>query len=229
MSKKIRVKVKKRRINFKRVLLILLILYLIYFLFCEIFNYKITNIYITGNKVINDYKIINLAGISNYPSFIKTSSNNIIKKLENNDFIKNVEVSKKLFGKIYINIEEEDILCINNLGKLITSDGKIIDNNYNVSDKPVLVSDLEKDVFEYFLGSLKKVNKDILLKISQIEYVPTNVDKFRFLLYMNDTNYVYISLDKIDKLNKYNEIYIELNGKKGILNLDSGNSFEIKE
>ena len=39
----------------------------------------------------------------------------------------------------------------------------------------------------------------------------------------------HITLDKIEKLNKYNEIYAELDGKKGILNLDSGNSFEIKE
>ena len=46
---------------------------------------------------------------------------------------------------------------------------------------------------------------------------------------MHDGNYVYSPLDKIVKLNKYNEIYAELDGKKGILNLDSGNSFEIKE
>ena len=46
---------------------------------------------------------------------------------------------------------------------------------------------------------------------------------------MNDTNYVYISLDKIDKLNEYNKIKNDLEGKKCILYLDSGNYFEIRK
>jgi hypothetical protein len=46
---------------------------------------------------------------------------------------------------------------------------------------------------------------------------------------MNDQIYVYITLTKIDVLNNYNEITKELEGKKGILYLDSGNHFEIIE
>ena len=43
---------------------------------------------------------------------------------------------------------------------------------------------------------------------------------------MNDGNYVYITLSKIENLNKYEEIYNSLEGKKGIIYLDSGNYFE---
>lgn len=43
---------------------------------------------------------------------------------------------------------------------------------------------------------------------------------------MNDTNYVYISLDKINKVNKYNEIKGQLEGKVGTINLDDGDFFE---
>ena len=46
---------------------------------------------------------------------------------------------------------------------------------------------------------------------------------------MSDGNMVYITLPKAENLNKYNEIKKELEGKKGILYLDSGNYFEIKE
>ena len=46
---------------------------------------------------------------------------------------------------------------------------------------------------------------------------------------MNDQIYVYITLTKIDVLNNYNEITESLEGKKGILYLDSGNHFEIIE
>ena len=73
------------------------------------------------------------------------------------------------------------------------------------------------------------VNKSILSKISEIEYTPSTIDKEKFLFLMNDGNYVYITLSKIDLINTYNEIYPTLEGKKGILHLDSGNHFEIKE
>jgi len=227
MSKKIKIKVKKRKINFKRVLLFLLILYLVIYGVLEIVNYKIKNIYIIGNNILSDYEIIDIAGIKNYPSFLKTSGSSIVKKVSKNDYIKEVEVKKKFFGKIYIYIHEKNIICNYN-GKLLTEDGKFVNNNYNILDVPVLLSYIEGELFSNFYTSFNKVNNDIRLKISQIEYAPTNVDDERFLLYMNDGNYVYITLDKIDKLNKYNEIYKELDGKKGILNLDSGNSFEIR-
>ena len=45
---------------------------------------------------------------------------------------------------------------------------------------------------------------------------------------MNDGNYVYITLTKIKRLNKYGEIKEELQGKNGIVYLDSGNYIEIK-
>ena len=46
---------------------------------------------------------------------------------------------------------------------------------------------------------------------------------------MSDSHYVYITLSKISLINSYNEIYPTLEGKKGILYLDSGNHFEIKK
>ena len=46
---------------------------------------------------------------------------------------------------------------------------------------------------------------------------------------MNDGNYIYITLTKIKRLNKYNEIKEEMNGKKGIIYLDSGNYVEVKD
>ena len=45
---------------------------------------------------------------------------------------------------------------------------------------------------------------------------------------MTDSNYVYITLSKIDKVNKYNSIVQKLENKKGIIYLDSGDYVEIK-
>ena len=46
---------------------------------------------------------------------------------------------------------------------------------------------------------------------------------------MNDSNIVYITLTKIDKLNKYNKIKDKMNDKTGIIYLDSGNYVELKD
>ncbi len=80
-----------------------------------------------------------------------------------------------------------------------------------------------------FINYFSKIDTNILTKISEIEYVPNEVDKQRFLLTMNDGNYVYITLTKITKINKYNSIKDQLEGKLGIIYLDSGDYVEIKE
>ena len=46
---------------------------------------------------------------------------------------------------------------------------------------------------------------------------------------MNDTNLVYITLTKIDKLNKYNKIKDALGSQTGIIYLDSGDYVELKK
>ena len=56
-----------------------------------------------------------------------------------------------------------------------------------------------------FIGK-EGLTENVLRQISQIEYSPVAVDEERFLLYMNDSNLVYITLTKIDKLNKYDKI-----------------------
>ena len=61
--------------------------------------------------------------------------------------------------------------------------------------------------------------------ISEIKYDPNNIDKERFLITMNDGNYVYVTLYKITAINEYLKILSKVN-KKGILYLDSGNFFE---
>lgn len=230
MSKKIKIKVKKRKVNFKKILLFILAIYIIFFLVYEIINLKIKNIYIIGNNILSDYEIMKIANIDDYPAFIQTFDGKIKKKLLASDYIENVKIERKFFNKLYITIEENNIIAIlKSNNKIINDEGHYLDNIYEITDVPVLISNLDEDIFKKFYVAFDKVNKDVSLKISEIEYKPTNLDNLRFLLYMNDGNYVYITLDKIEKLNKYNEIYAELDGKKGILNLDSGNSFEIKE
>ena len=225
-KKKVKVRVKKRKLKIGRILLCLLVLVLIGVFFYFIRKLPIKNIYIIGNNIVPESDILDLSGIKNYPSFIDTSSSKIIKNIKANEYIKDVKVEKKIWGKIYIYIEEEKILCSYN-DKLLLGDSTLVDNTYNIYSYPTLISDVT-ELFDKFVNKFSKVDSKILFQISEIEYTPNEVDNERFSLMMDDGNLVYITLNKITKINKYNSIYSSMEGKKGIVYLDSGDYVEIK-
>lgn len=220
---------KKRKLNLKKIFRFVFIIFIFICIINYVLNIPIKNIYITNNDIVSDKEIIFFSNLVDYPSFFKTSISGIKRDLKKNKFIKNVTVSKKFGYKLYIDIEEYKIICFDkNINKLYLENGKKVDNIYNVTDSPILINDVG-DLYDDFISKFSLIDKEILLKISEIEYVPVEVDNERFLLRMNDDNYVYITLSKIKNLNKYNKIYDELDGKKGIIYLDSGNYVEIKE
>ena len=226
-AKKVKVKVKKKKLKIKNLLITMLILLLMISLGIDISKLPVKNIYISGNNILNDKTIIELADLTDYPPYIKTYFNNIKNKLLENDYIKNVKIKRNLSRKIYIEVEEYKPICIYK-EKLILSSTKAVDNKYNINYVPYVINDIDA-IFDKFVTKFNKVEQDVLLKISHIEYKPNEIDKERFLLYMTDANYVYITLSKIDKINKYNSIVQELENKKGIIYLDSGDYVEIKD
>ena len=226
-AKKVKVKVTKKRLKVKNILVTILILLLIALLGIDASRLPVKNIYITGNNILDDKAIISLADLEEYPPYINIFFSNIKKKLLENNYIKNVNIKRTLTRKIYIEIEEYNPICIYK-DKLILSSTTSVDNIYNIDYIPYVINDID-DILDKFIAKFNKVDKDILLKISHIEYIPNEVDKERFLLYMTDSNYVYITLSKIDKINKYNSIVQELENKKGIIYLDSGDYVEIKD
>ena len=187
----------------------------------------IKNIYIDGNNILSDNEIIELSSLSNYPSFLLTKSTDIKNKLKSNPYIENVKIKKKLGNIIELHIKEYTPICIN-ANQLILSNGNKLDNTYNLSDIPTLTNEIEdKKIYQKFVKKFTIIDKNILRQISEIEYQPVEVDKERFLLYMNDGNLVYITLTKINTLNKYNQIKDKLENHLGIIYLDSGNYVDI--
>ena len=224
-----KVKKKKRVLKIKNILIFIGILIIIVGLIYYIVTMPIKNIYIKGNKIISDNEIIESTNLYKYPSFILTTKKSLNKSLKKNPYIKSFNINKKLGNIIEITIEEYLPISITSEDKIIVDNGDILENNYNLMDIPILSNNIEdKDIYNNFTKKLSKINPNILRQISQIEYSPIEVDKDRFLLYMNDANLVYITLTKINKLNKYNKIKDVLEGKKGIIYLDSGNYVELK-
>ncbi|MBS7021099.1 MAG: hypothetical protein KH135_04455, partial [Firmicutes bacterium] len=73
------------------------------------------------------------------------------------------------------------------------------------------------------------IDTGIIRRISEMKYDPNEVDPNRFLFTMDDGNYVYLTVNKLNNLNSYLTIMEKFEGKKGILYLDSGEYFKVLE
>ncbi len=222
-------KKKRRVIKFKNVFIFLGILFGLVICFYFILTMPVKNIYISGNKLVSDNEVRVLSGLEEYPSFLLTKKSDIKKRLLSNPYIHLVGVSKKFGNIIHLSIKEYQVIALSKDNKLILSNGMKIDNTYDLSDIPVLLNDVvDEGVYHQFALKFEQVDKGILRQISEIEYSPVDVDGERFLLYMNDGNLVYITLTKINKLNRYNSIKDKLGGKIGTIYLDAGDYMEVR-
>ena len=215
----------KKKLNIKRVIVVFIILFVIPFSIYKICKTNIKNIFISGNIYLSDQEIIDIAKIENYPNSLKNSSTSIKNRLEKNRYIYKAKVEKGDFFKtVYIKVFENFPLFYYQVeNKTVLYNGKYDDK---VFSSLVVINKIPDTIYDEFYNSIKKIDIDILERISQIEYDPNGVDQERFLLYMNDGNYVYITLRKFSNLNKYVEMLKTFQGKKGILHLDSGEYFK---
>ena len=229
MAKKL---VKKKKLRVFRLLLVLIILGFFAFFIYSFLNDNIKNIIIKNTSYLNDDYIIDLAGIKDYPSFWLTKSNKIEKNLKKSPYIKKVKVKKRFYNVIVIDVVENTPLFIYEGDHKIVFDNKKSinsDEEIDIFRIPRLMNYVPDTKYDMLIKGLKKIDKDILGKVSEMTYVPNEYDKDRFLLYMDDGNSVYLTLTKFKMLNYYNKVLTQLEGKKGILYLDSGNHFQIKE
>lgn len=226
MAKKIKKKVKLRLLPLLITLLVIGFLIGIIYLLTLI---PIKTIYISGNSILTDQEIIELAGIDNYPSFLTTTSNSIKKKISKNNYIKKVVVKKGIFADIHIKVEEYNILFRKDTDNKIVLENKEEYEDNNIYQVPILLNYIPDTKYDSFINGMNKITDSIKNQISEIKYDPNTQDEDRFLLYMNDGNYVYLTLTKFKQLNYYEDVLKEIGDKKGILYLDSGNHFKIME
>ena len=221
-------KVKKKRLSFKRVLILLLCLYLIGCFIYYLIKLPIKNIYIEGTNYINDVEIIEVTGIKNYPSLLNTKSSTLKKKISTIELVKSVEIKKNIFGKLTIIIEENKVLFYNRSKELLVlEDNSEVKFSSNYHGVPILTNYVLDRVYEELKTGLIKIDQDVLSLVSEIEYSPViyndiPIDETRFLFRMNDGNEVYVNTINIKNFNLYPKIYATLEAK-GTLSMDSNN------
>ncbi len=229
MSKKI---VKKTKVKLVNLLLVLLVLTGLFFAVYLALQIRVQNIIVKNTNYLNDDYVLELSGLKNYPKFFLTNNFKVDKKLRSSKYIKKGKLSRRFPFTFVLDIEENKPLFYNmNTSKYILSDGtgvkdEAISHNFRV---PRLLNYVPDKKYAKFIKGMNRVDEAILVKISDIEYQPNDYDKDRFLLYMDDGNMVYLTLTKFKMINHYNEVLKQLENHKGILYLDNGNHFQIKE
>lgn len=229
MKKKI---VKKRKIKMKNFLIVLVVLLGLFFGMYIFINIPVKNIVILNTKYLNDDYILELADVKDYPSFILTSSSSIEKKLMKSKYIEKVRLRKKIGFIFEISVYENRPTFYNmSSGKYVFSNKKEVGEDEISKDfrVPRLINYVPDEKYDKFITDMGMVDESVLLKISDIEYQPNDFDKDRFLLYMDDGNMVYLTLTKFKMINHYNDVLKQLDNHKGILYLDNGNHFQIRE
>ena len=229
MTKKL---VKKKKLKLLPCFIVLLVFGGLSFLVYFFLNLPIKNLIVKNTVYLNDDYVLELAGVKDYPSFWLLSTNEIEKKLETSPYILEADVERNFFHVLVISVTENKPLFINNTNHTVVFADKEevkIDEEIDLFRVPRLINYVPDNKYKTFVKGMANIKKDILGKISDIEYQPNDYDKDRFLLYMDDGNMVYLTLTKFDMINYYNDVLSQLENKKGILYLDNGNHFQIME
>jgi len=222
MAKKV-----KRKIRIKGLLMILLTLYLIIMAFYYIFTLPIESIIIKGNYYTKDIEIIEKSKLKKNESLFKMNISKIKKNIKELNYISDVKIKRSLNKEVIIEVKEEKILFYN-----VLNNTYVLSNEEEISDDFVLgvaslINYVPKDIYLKLIKSFKEIDYSIISLISEIEYDPDLseeiiIDEERFLLKMNDGNYVYINIVNIEKLNRYMDAVAALETEElGIFYLDS--------
>lgn len=224
----------KKKKNLKKgvvVFLIIISLVLVFFILNYLFGFEVRTITVNGQKTITEQEILEKTTLLTYPNIFKVSKYKTEKEIKKIDRIKNVEVKKKWPFEIEITIEEYERLWISlESNQVMLENGKEVPIRKDIDYVlPTLINYVPNTKYDKLKKKWLTIDKSVRSKVSEIKYDPNKLDDDRFLLYMNDQNMVYITLTKINLLNRYNAIVEKIEGKKGILYLDSGNYFKIKK
>ena len=229
MSKNVETKIiKKKRINFARLLVVILVLYILSCFLIYIYKEPVRHFEIKGNNYVTDMEILREAKLDNYPSYVSLSNKKVNKLLKSNPLINKVTLKHGLNFTIYIEVNENIPTFINkSTNEVCLSNGTMIENDNKYTGLPILLNNTTEEKRKLLAKNFSELNEGVKIMVNEIEYSPSYnsknqiIDENRFLLSMTDKNLVYVTINKINLLDSYLDIIAtEKLTDKGTLFLD---------
>lgn len=193
----------------------------------------IHTIEIDGNHVIKDEEILQQSDLTTTTNIWTIKESQIKSLLEKHPIIETVTVKRKLPQTVQIDVTEHKIV-----GFLkrkdgfhpILANGEVIEDISNIdrSEAPVLNNFTEKDYLERMAKELNDTPDFIFDLISEISWEPSDKNKYKIMMYMNDGFIVHATIRNFsNKMEAYPSIVSQIKpGEKGIVHMGVGAYFE---
>lgn len=197
--KKRKARRRKRRI---RVLLIILIIIIIIAFFISDYS-RLKSITVSGNNRVERQEIIDAAKINLHQDYIFfTNTNAIESRIKKVSLVKDVKVSKSLFGNITIKVVEADPIgqcMIDNILYVIDETGRIAKDDsgrlVNYVQRCPRLNNFDYERLEVFSKEFAKIPSQVINQVSDINYAPQNADETRCEFTMDDGKILYLRYD----------------------------------
>ncbi|OZM58508.1 hypothetical protein CIB95_02780 [Lottiidibacillus patelloidae] len=200
---------------------------------------NLQEIEISGNIYVSDEKVIKQSELTNELNFWEIDLNIVRDKLHALEQVSDVKIEKNWYNKISITIEEHRHIAYLQIdGKYfpIIESGKILkplsEKEWAVN-APILVNWEQGEDLQALAEQLVKIEQSISGRISEIHHVPSDIDPWRLLLFMNDGYEVLASIGNLaQNISFYPSILEELKLEgypEGIIHLEVGSYFEYAE
>ncbi len=221
----------KRGFKIALFLFVFFIISLFIYLFFTHKYFKIKDIIIVGNEITDSEVIMDSFNVSigdnYYLSYLYEIENNIkglntvddvVIKRENNVISITVIEKDILFSTPEITVVEGGIV----LNKTFNLTSIYFDNFSEYSNQDVFIQEMDK---------VHNKSSESFNQISQISYVPTEVNENRLIVYMRDTNILYLndfetSYYLSNYFNILDKLYSEIGIKYGEFHFDIGSEFK---
>lgn len=226
---------RKLRTNIKFTVLLSIFLFAILCLLYFQSSYsKIQHINITGNMLLDEESYLKLTGIELNESIWGFKRHEIEEKIEQNEWVKDVIVDRKLLTTVDITIKEWPKVAYVEQEQLypILENGYVFDKTQVTEpiDAPLFINFSDDKLRKKIVKQLAKLKPEVLALISQVNSNATESDPYGIILYMNDGYEVRAEISSFaDKLNYYPSIVAQIEKEevfeKGIIDIEVGSYY----
>jgi cell division protein FtsQ len=227
---------RKLRTNIKFTVLLTIFLFAILSLLYFQSSYsKIQQINISGNVLLDEQSYLNLSGINLNDSMWGFKSRDIVEKIEQQDWVQDVVVERKLLTTVTITIKEWPKVAYIEQQQLlypILENGYVFDKNQVTDpiDAPLFINFSDEKIRRKIVKQLAKLKPEVLALISQVNSNATESDPYGIILYMNDGYEVRAEISTFaSKLNYYPSIVAQIEQQeafeKGIIDIEVGSYY----
>ncbi|HEY4600393.1 MAG TPA: FtsQ-type POTRA domain-containing protein [Cerasibacillus sp.] len=194
----------------------------------------IKTISIHGIDLLEEEEVFELSGLEISQNIWSINKGKIKKTLEKHPLVKEAHIKRQLPWQITVDITE--YLHIGYVKKResfypVLGNGTVIEekkNSHIRGDAPLLVNFKENEHLENMAQELGKLPKAITHLISEIHWEPSEKNKHKVILYMNDGYTVSATIrDFSKKMELYPSIVSQIEeGKQGMIHIGVGTYFE---